>query len=125
MKNFLALMIYVLPLTLFSQTRPMPKKPNFNETPKNEIMPEQKPTSFVYLIMTVEEVKKTKKDDSDIKFKFNSFDDRLSEKMDDIFKTEKSVINVLNKLGQRGWELVSINNEYYFFKNRFFNIYRY
>ncbi len=125
MKNFLTLMIFVLPLTLFSQTRPMPKKPNFNATPKNEIMGEQKPTSFVYLIMTVEEVKKTKKDDANIKFKFNSFDDRLSEKMDDNFKTEKSVINVLNKLGQRGWELVSVNNEYYFFKNRFFNINRY
>ena len=45
--------------------------------------------------------------------------------MDDNFKTETSVINVLNKLGQRGWELVSVNNEYYFFKNRFFNINRY
>ena len=122
MKNFLVLMSFVLPLTLMAQTRPMPKKSNSKMTPKNEIVKaqKQKPTSFAYMIMTVEEVKKTKKEDSVTEFKFESFDDSHSKKMEEYFKiNKKSIIDILNKLGQLGWELVSVNNEHYFFKNRF------
>ena len=124
MKNILILLIFVVPINLLAQTRPMPKKSNGKTATKNEITKEQKPIPFVYMIMTVEEVKKTKKEDPVIKFKFNSFDSRHSQKMEDNFKNAESVVVILNKLGQRGWELVSVNNENYFFKNRFIGIKR-
>ena len=124
MKNILIFLIFVVPINLLSQTRAIPKKSDDKTAAKNEITKEQKPISFVYMIMTVEEVKKTKKEDPVIKFKFDSFDSRHSQKMEDNFKNAESVVVILNKLGQRGWELVSVNNENYFFKNRFIGLKR-
>ena len=120
MKKILVLMSFVLPLTILAQTRPMPsKKPNGKTAPKNENMRGEKPTQFVYMIMKVEEVKKSKKEASTTKFKIESFDSRYSEKIYDYIKDKTSTIEVLNLLGRRGWELVSVNNEHYYFKNRF------
>ena len=62
MKKILILMCFVLPLTLLAQTRPMPKKPNGKTAPKNENMRGEKPTQLVYMILKVEEVKKSKKE---------------------------------------------------------------
>jgi hypothetical protein len=119
MKKILILMSFVLPLTILAQTRPMPKKPNGKTAPKNENMRGEKPTHFVYMIMNVEEVKKTKKEEPTTKYKFQSFDSRYSEKIYHSIKDKTSTIEVLNLLGRRGWELVSVNNEHYYFKNRF------
>ena len=119
MKKILILMSFVLPLIILAQTRPMPKKPNGKTAPKNENMRGEKPTHFVYMIMKVEEVKKSKKEESTTKFKIESFDSRYSEKIYDSIKDKTSTIEVLNLLGRRGWELVSVNNEHYYFKNRF------
>ena len=119
MKKILILMCFVLPLTILAQTRPMPKKPNGKTAPKNENMRGEKPTQFVYMIMKVEEVKKSKKEVSTTKFKIESFDSRYSKKIHDYIKDKTSTIDVLNLLGLRGWELVSVNNEHYYFKNRF------
>ena len=119
MKKILILMCFVLPLTLLAQTRPMPKKPNGKTAPKNENMRGEKPTHFLYMIMTVEEVKKSKKEETTNKFKFQSFDRRYSERLYASTKDKTSTIEVLNLLGRSGWELVSVNNEHYYFKNRF------
>ena len=69
--------------------------------------------------MKVEKVKKSKKEEATTKFKFQSLDGRYSNKMFDSIKDKTSTIEVLNLLGRRGWELVSVNNEHYYFKNRF------
>ena len=119
MKKILILMCFVLPLTLLAQTRPMPKKPNGKTAPKNENMRGEKPTHFLYMIMTVEEVKKSKKEETTTKFKFQSFDSRYTEKINNSIKDKTSTLEVLNLLGRSGWELVSVNNEHYYFKNRF------
>lgn len=119
MKKILILMSFVLPLTILAQTKPMPKKTNGKTTPKNENMRGEMPTHFLYMIMKVEEVKKSKKEEPTTKFKFQSFDSRYSGKLNDIVKDKTSTIEVLNLLGRRGWELVSVNNEHYYFKNRF------
>ncbi len=119
MKKILILMCFVLPLTILAQTRPLPKKPNGKTAPKNENMRGEKPTNFLYMIMTVEEVKKSKKEETTTKFKFQSFDSRYSERLSVSTKNKTSTIEVLNLLGRSGWELVSVNNEHYYFKNRF------
>lgn len=119
MKKILILMCFVLPLTILAQTRPLPKKPNGKTAPKNENMRGEKPTNFLYMIMTVEEVKKSKKEETPTKFKFQSFDSRYSERLSVSTKNKTSTIEVLNLLGRSGWELVSVNNEHYYFKNRF------
>ena len=119
MKKILILMCFVLPLTILAQTRPMPKKPNSKTAPKNENMRGEKPTHFLYMIMTVEEVKKSKKEETTTKFNFQSFDSRYSERLYASTKDKTSTIEVLNILGRSGWELVSVNNEHYYFKNRF------
>ena len=119
MKKILVLMSFVLPLTILAQTRPMSKKPNVKSVSKNENIRSEKPTHFIYMIMKVEKVKKSKKEEATTKFKFQSLDGRYSNKMFDSIKDKTSTIEVLNLLGRRGWELVSVNNEHYYFKNRF------
>ncbi len=120
MKKILILMSFVLPLTILAQTKPMPKKTNGKTTPKNENMRGEMPTHFLYMIMTVEEVKKSKKEETTTtKFRFQSFDSRYSERLSVSTKNKSSTIEVLNLLGRSGWELVSVNNEHYYFKNRF------
>ena len=111
-------MCFVLPLTILAQTRPMPKKHNGKTAPKNENMRGEKPTHFLYMIMTVEEVKKSKKEETNTKFKFQSFDSRYTERLYASTKDKTSTIEVLNILGRIGWELVSVENGRYFFKNK-------
>jgi len=117
MKKFLVLMIFVFPLATLAQTRLMPKKPNGKTASKNENMRVEKPTHYFYLIIKVEEVKKSKKDEPSTIFNIESFDSRHSDKIYNTIKDKTSIIEVLNVLGRRGWELVSVNNENYYFKN--------
>ena len=117
MKKFLVLMIFVFPLATLAQTRPMPNKPNGKTVSKNENMRVEKPTHYFYLIIKVDEVKKSKKDEPSTIFNVESFDSRHSDKIYNTIKDKTSIIEVLNVLGRRGWELVSVNNENYYFKN--------
>ncbi|MEC8273342.1 MAG: hypothetical protein VXZ76_00725 [Bacteroidota bacterium] len=117
MKKILVLMIFVFPLATLAQVRPMPKKPNIKTASKNENMRVEKPTRYFYLIIKVEEVKKSKKDEPSTIFKIESFDSRYSDKIYNTIKDKTSIIEVLNVLGPRGWELVSVDNENYYFKN--------
>ena len=117
MKKFLVLMIFVFPLATLAQTRPMPKKPNGKTASKNENMRVEKPTHYFYLIIKVDEVKKSKKDEPSTIFNVESFDSRHADKIYNTIKDKTSIIEVLNVLGRRGWELVSVNNENYYFKN--------
>ena len=73
MKKILVLMSFVLPLTILAQTRPMPKKPNVKSVSKNENMRNGEAHSLFYMIMKVEEVKKSKKEEPSTKFKFRIF----------------------------------------------------
>lgn len=115
-------MSFILPVALMAQTRPAPKKAVDRPVSKNNAKFE-KPASFSYLIMHVVE-KKTKKQVSALEFKFKSFDKRYSEKIFKDFENVNSVVDALNKLGQRGWELVSVENGRYFFKSRFVGVKR-
>jgi phosphoglycolate phosphatase-like HAD superfamily hydrolase len=122
MRKILILMSFILPVALMAQTRPAPKKAVDRPVSKNNAKFE-KPASFSYLIMHVVE-KKTKKQVSALEFKFKSFDKRYSEKIFKDFENVNSVVDALNKLGQRGWELVSVENGRYFFKSRFVGVKR-
>ena len=61
--------------------------------------------------------KKVQKDESSTIFNIEDFDSRHSDKIYNTIKDKTSIIEVLNVLGRRGWELVSVNNENYYFKN--------
>ena len=116
MKKVLILISFVLPISLMAQTRPMSKKA-VDRTASTKEIRNSKPISYSYMIMNVIE-KKSKKQSSVYKFEFISFDKMYSEKIEKAALSRKSIIDVLNMLGQRGWELVSIENGSYFFKNR-------
>ena len=117
MKNIVVLISLILPLTLLAQTKPITKKTNSKIVSKNENMKREMPTNYFYMIIKVEEVKKSKKVEPSTKFKIESFDSRYSEKIYDSIKNKTSIIEVLNLLGRRGWELVSVKDEHYYFKN--------
>lgn len=117
MKKILVLMSFILPLTILAQTKPIPKKTSSKKASKNENMKAEMPTNYFYMIIKVEEVKKSKKEEPSAMFKIESFDSRYSEKIYDSIKNKTSIIQVLNLLGRRGWELVAVKNENYYFKN--------
>ena len=117
MKKIAVLMSFIFPLTILAQTKPIPKKTNSKIASKNENIKVEMPTNYFYMIIKVEEVKKSKKEEPSTKFKIESFDSRYSEKIYDYIKNKTSIIEVLNLLGRRGWELVSVKNEHYYFKN--------
>jgi phosphoglycolate phosphatase-like HAD superfamily hydrolase len=118
MRKILILMSFVLPVALMAQTRPAPKKAIDRKPATKDNIRQEKPTVHSYMIMEVVEVK-SKKEPTVLQFKFESLDRRISDKYQNSFKNVKTVIDALNKLGQRGWELVSVENRRYFLKNKF------
>ena len=116
MRKILILTSFILPITILAQTRPMPKKTNQKTVAKENIIKAKKPIPFVYMSMDVEEINQ-KKQEKSFNLKFNSFDVKYSDKIYKSVKHLNSVIDVLNFLGEKRWELVAVENGRYFFKN--------
>lgn len=116
MKNILILLIIFLPMTLLAQTKPMPNNSK-NNTTKDKILKEKKPAPYAYMIMNVAE-NTSKKNSPRFSFKFRSFSKKHTNRLNNSIEGKGSVIEVLNLLGQRGWELVAVDNGSYFFKHR-------
>lgn len=116
MRKILILTSFILPITILAQTRPMPKNTNQKTVAKENIIKAKKPIPFVYMSMDVEEINQ-KKQEKSFNLKFNSFDVRYSDKIYKSVKHLNSVIDVLNFLGEKRWELVAVENGRYFFKN--------
>ena len=116
MRKILILMSFVLPITILAQTRPMPKKANVKNATKDNIIKDKKPTPYVYMSMEVVETNK-KKQQKSFSFKFKSFDDKYTDRIYKSVKNLNSVIDVLNFLGTKNWELVAVENGRFFLKN--------
>ena len=116
MRKILILTSFILPITILAQTRPMPKKTNQKTVAKENIIKAKKPIPFVYMSMDVEEINQ-KKQEKSFNLKFKSFDVKYSDKIYKSVKHLNSVIDVLNFLGEKRWELVAVENGRYFFKN--------
>ena len=105
MKNIIIIISFVLPISILAQTKPMPKKSN-----------NIKNIDQVFVIqMDVKEISNKK---STPKFEFNfdraEFSDKLNNAISKLNLT--TVIQVLNYLEVKGWELVSVDENIYFFR---------
>ena len=108
MKKIIIIIIsFVLPISILAQTKPMPKKSN-----------NIKNIDQVFVIqMDVKEISNKK---STPKFEFNftttraEFSDNLNNAISKLNLT--TVIQVLNYLEVKGWELVSVDENIYFFR---------
>ena len=60
----------------------------------------------------------SKKNSPRFSFKFRSFSKKHTNRLNKSIEGKESVIEVLNLLGQRGWELVAVDNGSYFFKHK-------
>ena len=116
MRKILILTSFILPITILAQTRPMPKKTNEKPVARENIIKAKKPIPFVYMSMDVEEINQ-KKQEKSFNLKFKSFDVKYSDKIHKSVKHLNSIIDVLNFLGEKRWELVAVENGRYFFKN--------
>lgn len=116
MKKILILMSFILPMTLLAQNRPMPNNSK-NNTTKDKVLTEKKPAPFAYMIMNVTE-NISKKNSPRFSFKFKSFNAKHTNRLKKSIDGKGSIIDALNLLGQRGWELVSVDNGSYFFMHR-------
>ena len=106
MKNIIIIISFVLPISILAQTKPMPKK-------SNNINIDQ-----VFVIqMDVKEISNKK---STPKFEFNftttrpEFSENLSKSISKLNLTK--VIQVLNYLEIKGWELVTVDENMYLFR---------
>jgi phosphoglycolate phosphatase-like HAD superfamily hydrolase len=50
-------------------------------------------------------------------YSFNSTNSNIDKKMTEISRKFKTVVDALNYLSSMGWELVSVTDEKYYFKN--------
>ena len=116
MKNALIFLIIFLPMTLLSQTKPMPNNSK-DKTTKDKVLNEKKPAPYAYMVMNVTE-NISKKNTPRFSFKFRSFSVKHTNRLNKSIEGKGSVIEVINLLGQRGWELVAVDNGSYFFKHR-------
>ena len=117
MKKIIIMMAFVLPISLLAQTRPAPKK-SIDKKIEDRSYKAEKPKAYAYITMDVVEIK-SKKEPSIMKFKFESFDQKYSDKITKVTQKCESVISVLNILGKKGWELVAVEGQRYYFKNSF------
>ena len=104
-KILVLLSIIMLPIGLLAQTKSVPK----------EIKKPEPEVTFSYLIMETEEIKSKKKSPS-INFKFTANSNSLSQRLSNEFKNEDKIIFVINTLGKKGWKLVSVERNKYFFE---------
>ena len=116
MKNILILLIIFLPMTLLAQTKPMSNNSK-DKTTKDKVLNEKKPAPYAYMVMNVTE-NISKKNSPRFSFKFRSFSVKHTNRLNKSIEGKGSVIEVINLLGQRGWELVAVDNGSYFFKHR-------
>lgn len=116
MKNILIFLIIFLPMTLLAQTKPMSNNSK-DKTTKDKVLNEKKPAPYAYMVMNVTE-NISKKNSPRFSFKFRSFSAKHTNRLNKSIEGKGSVIEVINLLGQRGWELVAVDNGSYFFKHR-------
>ena len=116
MKNILIFLIIFLPMTLLAQTKPMPNNSK-DKTTKDKVLNEKKPAPYAYMVMNVTE-NISKKNNPRFSFKFRSFSVKHTNRLNKSIEGKGSVIEVINLLGQRGWELVAVDNGSYFFKHK-------
>lgn len=114
MKKILIFAVFILPLAMMSQTRPSPKK--IQDRPTYSKDKPVIPTQYSYLIMQIVE-KKVKKGQNPYTYSIDSFDAKYSEKISRLINDKITVIDALNYLGMRGWQLVTIDNGSYYFKS--------
>ena len=117
MKNVILLMALILPFSVFAQTRPAPSKIDREAASEMRFKPVADIGSFTYLIMNVKEVKADKKGDRTIlEYKFESNDPRSESAFEKMSSRFERVIDVINAIGLRGWELSAVEGNNYYFK---------
>lgn len=111
MKKVILMLAFVLPLAMMAQTRPAPaKKP----------VPAERVSKKVnYMEMTYSEEMVGKKGSKELKvtYAFNSTNPRIDKVMTETSRKFKTVVDALNYLSSMGWELVSVSDEKYYFRN--------
>ena len=115
MKNIIVLMTIVLPLTLIGQTNSKSlKKQSFEQVKHQKPLP----SVFSYMIMeVVSPIKKSEKANSGkLNFKFITKDSNIKKSLAKLNGKFDSVIEILDVLGSRGYELVGFQNNNYIFK---------
>ena len=111
MKKVILMMAFVLPLAMMAQTRPSPaKKPVPSERVSKKVN---------YMEMKYSEEMVGKKGSKELKksYSFNSTNPRIDKMMTETSRKFETVVDALNYLSSMGWELVSVTDEKYYFKN--------
>ena len=111
MKKVILMMAFVLPLAMMAQTRPSPaKKPVPSEKKKKKVN---------YMEMKYSEEMVGKKGSKELKksYSFNSTNSSIDKRMTESSRKFATVVDALNYLSSMGWELVSVSDEKYYFKN--------
>ena len=111
MKKVILMMAFVLPLAMMAQTRPSPaKKPVPSERVSKKVN---------YMEMKYSEEMVGKKGSKELKksYSFNSTNSSIDKRMTESSRKFATVVDALNYLSSMGWELVSVSDEKYYFKN--------
>ncbi len=111
MKKVILMMAFILPLAMMAQTRPSPaKKPVPSERVSKKVN---------YMEMKYSEEIVGKKGSKELKmfYSFNSNNVNIDKRMTETSRKFATVVHALNYLSSMGWELVSVSDEKYYFKN--------
>ena len=111
MKKVILIMAFILPLAIMAQTRPSPAK--------KSIISERVSKKVNYMEMKYSEEMIGKKGSKELKktYSFNSTNDFIDKRMTETSRKFETVVDALNYLSSMGWELVSVTDEKYYFKN--------